>query len=459
MSVRQAYDIDRLISLGEAIVERACAAGADVAEVTVSEGAHLSAKVRLGEPELVEEAGSKAVGLRVMRGQQVAVTSTSDLTDAGLRRFVEDAMELAALSQPDPYAGPPRAELLSRRADHTELDLFDASVEDIDAARALDLAKRAERAALAQDPRLTNSEGATVTRHAGASALVTSAGFRGGMRGTYVSIVVNPVADDADGKKRSGYHWSAKRHMSELDEPEAVGVEAARRTLAKLGSRKIDTQEVAVIFDPDAGRSILGLLAGCVTGGSVWRKSSYLAERVGDRVASDLVTIIDDPLLARAPGSRAFDGEGLLSRRNVVVAQGMLEGFLLDTYSGRKLDRPSTANASRGSGGGVGAATSNFFLRPSEVTPEALLRSTDRALYVTDMMGFGFNAVTGDFSRGAAGFWIEHGEKLFPVSEVTISLNLDDMLKRIDAVANDQDFRTSVSTPTFRISAMIVAGK
>lgn len=457
--MRQAYDIDRLVAIGESIVQRALAAGAEVAEAAVTEGAHLSAKVRLGEPELVEEAGSRAAGLRVMRGQRVAVTSTSDLSEAGLRRFVEDAMELAKLAQPDTCAGPPPAELLSRRTDHADLDLFDATVEDLDAAGALDLARRAEKAALDADPRINNSEGATMTRHAGASALVTGAGFRGGMRGTYASIVVNPVADDTDGKKRSGYYWSARRHAGELESPEAVGAEAARRTLAKLGSRKIDTQEVAVVFDPDAGRSILSLLAGCITGGAVWRKSSYLAERMGERVASDLVTLIDDPLLPRAPGSRAFDGEGLLSCRNVVVERGVLKTFLLDTYSGKKLERPSTASASRGSGGGVGASTSNFFLQPGTQTPEELLRSTERALYVTDMMGFGFNAVTGDLSRGAAGFWVERGEKLFPVSEVTISLNLDDLLKRIDAVANDQDFRTAISAPTFRVSAMTVAGK
>lgn len=459
MSQERSYDIDALIDLGEKVVARARAAGVDVAEATVSEGAHLSAKVRLGEPELVEEAGSRSIGMRVMRGQQVAVTSTSDLSEAGIARFIEDALELASLSQPDPHAGPPAPEALSRREAHPDLDLFDGSVEDIDAACALAMARAAESAALGSDPRLTNSEGATVTRHAGASALVTSGGFRGGMRGTYASIVVNPVADDADGKKRSGYHWSARRHLALLDAPAAVGLEAARRTLAKLGSRKLDTQEVAVVFDPDAGRSILGLLAGCVTGGSVWRKASYLADRLGERVASEAVTIVDDPLIARAPGSRPFDGEGLLSRRNLVIERGVLRAFLLDTYSGRKLHQPSTASASRNSGGGVGASTSNFFLRPGELTPEALLRSTERALYVTDMMGFGFNAVTGDFSRGAAGFWIEHGERIFPVSEVTISLNLDELLKRIDAVANDQDFKTSLSTPTFRVSAMTVAGR
>lgn len=453
------YDIDKLMELGAHVVERARKKGADVAEAGVSEGAHLSVKVRMGEPELVEEAGSKSLGLRVMRGNQVAVTYTSDLSEDGLTRFIDDALELAKLSQPDPFAGPPDPSLLSKAAQHADLQLFDPAVNDIDAARAIDMAKRAEKAALGSDKRLTNSEGANVSRQAGASVLVTSGGFRGGVRGTYTSISVHPVADDADGKKRSGYYWSARRFANELESAEEVGLEAARRTLQKLGSRKLDTQEVAVIFDPDAGRSILGLLGSCVNGGSIWRKSSYLLEREGQAVASKLVTVIDDPLIVRGPGSRPFDGEGLLSRKNVVVQDGVLKTFILDTYSAKKLGKQSTGNASRGSGGGVGPSSTNLILQPGKQTAKQLLASTERAFYVTDMMGFGFNAVTGDFSRGASGFWIERGERVYPVSEVTISLNLDDMLKRIDAIADDLDLRTSICTPTFRISSMTVAGR
>jgi PmbA protein len=453
------YDIEKLIQLGAQVVERARRAGADVAEAAISEGAHLSVKVRMGEPELVEEAGSKSLGLRVMRGQQVAVTYTSDLTESGLARFIEDAIELAKLSQPDPFAGPPSPELLSRAAQHADLELFDPQVDEIDAARAIDMAKRSEAAALKLDPRLTNSEGATVSRQAGASALVTSGGFQGGVRGTYASIAVHPVADDADGKKRSGYYWSARRFADAIESPEEVGLEAARRTLAKLGSRKIDTQEAPVIFEPDSARSILGLLAGCVNGGAIWRKGSYLVEREGQLVASPLVTVIDDPLVARGPGSRPFDGEGLVSRRNTIVERGVLKTFVLDTYSAKKLGKQSTGNASRGSSGGVGPSTTNFILQPGAHTAAAILKDSDRALYVTDMMGFGFNAVTGDFSRGASGFWIEKGERAFPVSEVTISLNLDELLKRIDRVGDDLDLRTSVCSPTIRISSMTIAGK
>ncbi|MCG8554944.1 MAG: metallopeptidase TldD-related protein [Proteobacteria bacterium] len=451
--------LDELLTQAEQVVERARGRGADVAEAFVRQGAHLTAKVRLGQAELVEEASFRAIGLRVMRGQQVAVTSTSDLTPHGIKRFVEDAVELAQLSQPDPFAGPPDPAQLSRAEQHADVDAFDGSVDDLDAKRALELATASEKAALATDPRLSNSDGASVTRISSASALVTSGGFRGASRGTYASLVVSPVAQDEDGKKRSGHYWSARRHLADLEDPEEVGVEAGRRTIAKLGARKIATQEVPVIFDPETGRSIIGLLAGCVQGGAIWRRASYLVERLGTRVASELVRIVDDPLIARGPGSRAFDGEGLLSRRNVVVDQGELKTFLLDSYGARKLEATSTASAARGSAGGVGVATSNFVLQPGVPSPEQLQERSERALLVTELMGFGFHAVTGDFSRGAGGFWIENGERAFPVSEVTISLNLDELLQRIDAIANDLDLRTSTACPTFRVSSMTVAGK
>jgi PmbA protein len=230
-AIMSSYDINKLIELGSEVVERARKAGADVAEAAISEGAHLSVKVRLGEPELVEEAGSRALGLRVIRDQRVAVTYTSDLSPAGLASFVEDALELAQLSQPDPFAGPPDPSLLSKSSEHKDLDLFDPSIDSIDAKQALDMARRAESAALKHDKRISNSEGASVSRQSGASAIVTSGGFRGGTRGTFASISVSPVANDGDGKMRSGGHWSARRFFSALDAPEAVGLEAARRTL------------------------------------------------------------------------------------------------------------------------------------------------------------------------------------------------------------------------------------
>jgi PmbA protein len=451
-------DLSSALETGDRVVAMATRGGASVAECVLRFGAELSAKVRLGKPELVEEAGHRSLGLRVMKGKQVASTSTSDLSDAGIDRAVADALELAEISQEDPFAGPADPKLLIDPAQAPDLDLYDPAGGELDAAQALVIATRGEDAARAFDPRITNSDGSTFGRNAGGVAVVLSSGFRAAYRGSYQSLSVVPVADDEGGKKRRGYHWTAKRHLAELEPADAVGREAARRTLGKLGAKTVSTCEVPVVFDPDAARAILGLLAGCVMGSAIWRKSSYLVGREGTRVASDLIDVVDDPLLARAPGSRPYDGEGLASRKNVVVEKGMLRTYLCDSYSARKLSRESTGSASRGGGGGVGPSTSNFILSPGSDSHDAIVAGTKRGLYVTDMMGFGFNAVTGDFSRGASGFWIENGALTFPVSEVTISLNVDELWKRVDAVGNDLDLRTATAAPTIRVAKMTVAG-
>ena len=414
--------------------------------------------MRKGEPELVEEAGTRAAGLRVIKEKRVASTSTSDLTDSGIERFVSDAIELVGLSQEDPFAGPADPKLLCDPSKAPDLELYDPAGGAVDAAQAIVSAKEGEAAAFAFDPRITNSEGATFGRAAGGSAIVLSSGFRAAHASSYASLSVVPVAADEGGKNRRGYHWTARRHLAELDPAAEVGREAARRTLRKLGARTVPTCEVPVVFDPDAARSILGLLAGCVMGSAIWRKASYLHDRVGTQVASDMVSVVDDPLIPRAPGSRPYDGEGLLSRKNPVVEKGKLLTYLCDSYSARKLGVETTASAARGGGAGVGPTTTNFVLQPGKDSGEAIVKGTPRGLYVTEMMGFGFNPVTGDFSRGAAGFWIEGGELTYPVSEVTISLNVDELWKRVDAVGSDLDMRTATASPTIRVGKMTIAG-
>jgi PmbA protein len=447
----------RLESIAARLVERAQARGAEVAEASASSGWELTAKVRLGQPELVQEAGHRNVALRVMKEQRVASSSTSDWTEAGLDRCVDDALSLLLLSEPDSFAGPADPALLSK-GPYPDLDLFDESLDRLGADKALELAEQAERIALDQDKRLTLSEGATMSRSSGWSALVLSSGFTAVRRGSFASLSVVPVVEDEGGKKRRGHYWTGHRHWDGLESVERVGQRAAERTLRQLGARKVPTCHAPIIFDADAARSLLSSFVGCALGGSVWRRSSYLADREGSRVASPLVNVIDDPLIPRGPGSRAFDGEGLASRRNVVVEEGVLRTFLLDSYCARKLGKASTASAGR-SGGGVGASTSNLLLSPGSQTPEELIASTPRGLFVTEMMGFGFNAVTGDFSRGASGFWIEDGKLAFPVSEVTISANLDHMLQNIDAIANDLVLKTSMASPTLRVSEMTIAGE
>jgi PmbA protein len=458
MTSRADKELTELLELGDRIVAMATKGGVTVAECMLRSGAELSARVRLGKPELVEEAAHRSAGLRVMKGKQVATTSTSDLTEGGINRFVADALELAELSQEDLFAGPADKDLLVDATKSPDLDLFDPKGGGVDAAKAISISTVAESAAREFDPRISNSEGATFSRTAGGVALVLSNGFRGAYRGSYQSLSVVPVAEDEGGKKRRGHHWTAKRFLDELEDPKKVGEEAARRTLRKLGPKSLTTCEVPVVFDPDAARSILGMLAGCIMGSSIWRKSSYLAGREGTEVASSLVTIVDDPLIPRAPGSRPYDGEGLASRKNLVVENGVLRTYLCDSYSARKLSRASTGNAARGGSAGVSCSTTNFILQPGTDSNADIVKGTKQGLYVTEMMGFGFNAVTGDFSRGAAGFWIENGELAYPVNEVTISLNVDELWKRIDAVGADLDLRTATAAPTIRVGKMIVAG-
>ena len=449
--------VQTLIDRAQRVVDDAMKKGADVAEVMARDGQELSVKVRLGERELVEEAGSSALGLRVIKDGRGAITYTSDITDDGLARVVVDALELAALSEPDPEAAPPHPSELMREA-APDLDLHDPTGADIDGAQATAWALAGEQAARDFDPRITNSDGATYGRVWGASALVTSGGFSGGYQGTYQSLVVSPIADDAAGKKRNGYYWDARRHVAKMADPKAIGEEAARRTLAKVGAQKVSTCEVPVVFDPDAGRALLGLLFGCIAGNAIYKRTSYLIDALGESIASDLVDITDDPLIRAAPGSRPFDGEGLASRKNVVVENGVLRSFMLDTYSARKLGLQSTASAARGIGGRPSPSATNFHLLPKDSTPEQLIGEVESGLYVTNMMGFGFNATTGDFSRGAEGFWIRGGQKAEPVGEITVSLNFKDLWQRIDGIANDLDPKTGVACPTFRVSRMTVAG-
>ena len=449
--------VESLKQLACDAVAKARAHGADEAEVLVRAGTELTAKVRMGEPEVVQEAGSKAFGLRVFKGNRRAATYSSDCRGEAVDSLAAQTVKLASLSEPDPMNRLPEAEQLAKTV--PDLQLFDRRIAKIDAADALASAKAAEAAALGYDPRVTNSEGATWSRAIGAVVFANSAGFVGGYEGTYVSLYVEPICDDEGGKKRNGYWWTANRFADKLEDPVSVGEEAARRTIATLGSRKVETCEVPVIFDPEAGRAIVGMVFSVANGSVFYRKSSYLLEREGTPIAAELVTIEDDPLLIHAPGSRPFDGDGLASRKNVIVDRGVLTTVLCDVYNARKLGRESTGSAGRGVSGDPSPTTSNLYMRAGTTPHDEIIRNTKKGLYVTGMMGFGFNPVTGDFSRGATGFWVEDGELRFPVAEVTISANFDDLLKRIDMVGDDLTLRTSTASPTFRVSKMTIAGK
>lgn len=455
---------DSLTRLVEQVAERAIRAGAHAAEVVAGSGSRLHVKVREGKPELVQEAQSKSLGLRVLRERCAALTYTSDFSESGLQSFVDNAVALCRLSEPDPDNElPAREELLPKDAKLPDLGLWDDRTPTLDAAFALAEAKACEAAALAFSPKLRPDSGASFSRHSGCSAIAcadeSGVLFAGSNRGTTQYLAVSVLCDDRDGKKRRGSYYTSDRFVKNLLSPEQVGRTAGERALARVGAEKIDTCELPIIFDAEEAQSIVGLLAQLVSAGAIYRKQSYLAEHEGEIIASPLVTVVDDPLIQGAVGSRPFDGEGLAARRNVVVEKGRLLTFLYDTYSARRLGRKSNGCAGRSGAGSVHVATSNFILEPGDQPEEALYRDLPRALYVTEMMGFGFNPITGDFSRGAGGFLVENGKLTRPVSEVTISANFDDLLKRIDAVGNNVDRRGSVITPSLRVSRMTVAGR
>lgn len=451
--------LDDLEACATAALEHLRKRGVEHAEIAASLGERLETGVRQGEVELVKEAKSRGLSVRVVHGERVATSSTTDLGREAVERFLDRVIEMAELSEADPLAVPPEPDelLIGERAQFPALDLWDDEIGRIKADRALQLALQGERAAFAHDQRITSSEGASFSRGASHGVLATSGGFVGRSAGTYASLVVQVIADDVGGKKRNGYEWTAGRHFEQLDDPAAVGRTAAERAVRSLGSIKIETGVYPVVFERDAARGIIGLIASCIIGDAVYRHQSYLESRLGTQVASALVTIIDDPLLVRAPGSRPYDGEGRAVQRIDVIEAGELRSFLLDTYSARKLKLAPTSSA--GGGGGIPhATTSNFFMRAGSNKPDELLEGIERGLYVTSMMGFGFDPVTGNFSRGASGFLIENGELTVPVSEITVSRNLDELLRGIDMVADDLDHRAAVSSPSFRVDHMTISG-
>lgn len=441
------------LALAERVVERAVAAGATAADALVMEADAFSVQVRLGEVENTTGARDRGLGLRVFHGTRSASASTSDLSDDSVERFVRQVVELARLTQEDPFAG------LPEQADPVPAD--DLQLSDGGTTLSMDerigLAVKAERAALKSDARITNSEGAAFDSSGGEVAYARSNGFSGTYRTSSYGISVTPVATQ-DGHMQRDYWYTSGRHFADLEAPEAIGREAARRVLRRLGARKVATCRVPVVFDAEMAASLLSHLASAVSGSSVYKQASFLGDKLGQPVANPQVTVIDDGLRPRGLGSRPFDGEGVPAARHVIVQDGVLQSFLLDCYSARKLGRATTGNARRGLGGNPSPGPTNLYLEPGSVTPEEIVASVERGLFVTELIGFGVNGVTGDYSRGAAGLWIENGALTHPVEEVTISGNLLEMFRDIEMIGNDLAFRRRIAAPTVKVGEMTVAG-
>jgi len=447
---------DCLPDLARDVVKRALASGATGAECTIAEGDEFSANIRMREVESIKEAGSRAAGLRILIGKKTGASYTSDLSPDGISLLLKSALELAAVTSEDPHAGLPDPEELGSLPG--DLGLYSADLETLETPVRIEAARQAEAAALEADPRISNSEGASFDSHLGRHIFANSHGFSGEYRSSYCSVAVAPVAKDGDSMERD--HWySLSRGFAGLESPAEVGRTAARRALRRLHPVKVETQRVPVVFEPTAARSLLDNLFEAVHGMSIYRHESFLAGMLGEKVANEDVTVIDDATIPGLFGASPFDDEGVPSRRTVVIDRGVLKNYLLNTYTARKLGMKTTGNASRGLTGNAGIGHGNFFLQAGVQTPERILSGVSNGFYVTELMGFGVNIVTGDYSRGAAGLWIRGGELAFPVSEVTIAGNLKDMLLGLEAVGSDLEFRGSVAAPTLKIGEMTVGGK
>ncbi len=450
-----------LESLAADVVAQAVRAGASDAEAVVREGDEFSVNVRMGEVETLQESGSRGLGLRVFLGKRSASASTSDLTPDGIRQLVEGALALAKVTEEDPFTGLPETDEFGTL--DGDLHLYYEDVYSLPGPERIEWARRAEAAALAADPRITNSDGGSFDAATGRKVLANSRGFVGGYRTSYAGVSVAPLAMDANGQMQRDGWWSGARRLADLDSPESIGQEAARRTLRRLGARRVPTQRVPIVFAPEVARSLIGSLFEAASGDSIWRGASFLAGRLGQQIAAPSLTIIDDntmllPTGVGGFGTSPFDGEGLPSRRTVVVEGGVLCNYLLNTYTARKLGMKSTHNASRGLAGTPGIGCGNLYLEPGTLSPDAIIAAIPAGLYVTSLMGFGVNVVTGDYSRGATGLWIENGQLTHAVEEVTIAGNLAEMLQNVTAIGSNLEFRGSVASPTLRIDGMTIAG-
>jgi len=447
---------DNLLDIAAAAAKRAVELGASGAECTISEGEEFSASVRMRELENLKQAGARGAGIRVLVGNLTGSSRTSDLSPQGIETMVRGALDLARITTPDPHAGLPDPADLGRFSG--DLKLYSDSVSGIETEWKIAQALKAEEVALGMDPRITNSEGASFDSYMGSRVFANSLGFAGEYRTSSCGLSVVPVAKQ-NGSMERDYWSTSAREVSRLESPEEVGRRAAERALRRLNPRKVPTQKVPVIFERRTARMLLGDLFDAIDGGAIYRHASFLTGKLGEKIASDALTIIDDATMPGLFGSCPFDDEGVASRRTVVIERGVLKSYLLNTYTALKLGLKTTGNASRGLAGAAGVGPGNFYIEAGSRSEVDLIAGVRQGLYVTELIGASANTVTGDYSSGAAGLWIEKGELAYPVSEITIAGNLKQMLMNLEQTGANLEFRNSIASPSLLIGEMTISGQ
>jgi PmbA protein len=446
------FDQTALLDRAERLVEAARKAGADAADAVALRSMSLSIEVRDGAVEESERAEGDDLGLRVLVGKRQAVVSTNDMASDNIATLAERAVAMARVAPEDKYAGLADESLLAH--DIPDLDLIDRELPTV--AKLEQLARAAEQAGLAVKG-VAKSGGASASAGIGGMVLVTSHGFRGAYLGSRHGVSMVAIAGEGTGMERD-YDYSSVLHASDLESPEKIGRTAGERAVARLNPRKVSTRKVPVVFDPRIAGSLVSHLASAANGASVARKTSFLRDKMGQKLFADGITIIDDPLRKRGLRSHPFDGEGVAAKTLALVEDGVLRSWLLDCATARELGLTTTGHAQRGVSSVPSPGASNLYLEAGRVTPEDLIADIQDGFYITDLIGSGANMVTGDYSRGASGFWIENGKCTYPVSEVTIAGHLIDMFRNLTP-ANDLEFRYGTNAPTIRLEGLTVAGQ
>ncbi len=431
--------------------------GADAADVYVVSSDGFNTTVRLGEIEKLQQSTSKGLGLRVFKNGATALTFTTDFQGKTVQDLVKETLEIVKVSNADKHNGLAPKEFLGEYKG--KLMLFDDSIAKLTPEKKIAMVKEMEDAGRNFDKRITNSNGASWSNSIGQVTLANSDGFVGQYQTTSASMSVSLLAEENGVKQRDGW-YTFNRYFNKLASPKSVGEEAARRTVRRLGGKKVKSQAVQVVLDPDVASDFVGMIFGAASGNSIYRRSSYLVDKVGEQVAAPSITIIDDATMEDGLASRPFDAEGVKSSTVTVIENGVLKTYVCDSYSARRLNAKVTGNAGRSYQGAPGVGATNLFLKNGKDDPKDIIKSVKNGLYLTEMFGSGVNSVTGDFSQGASGYWIENGEITYPVQEITIAGNVLKVLKNVQMIGNDLSFKLgSTASPTLLISEMTVGGE
>lgn len=443
-------------ALAKNVMQRALKRGAKQAEVFLQVGRSADVRVRDGEIEDLTQATSKGLGVRVFVKNRLGFVWTSDFNSAGLDTLIDRAIALAEMSAANPHNGLPDKDLFKQYPDVGEL--FDEKVANLPPDWKIKSAIEMEKVIKAHDPRITAMDSVGAGESVSEVYLATSAGMSGGYQGTSVYLYASPVASE-NGQLQTSYWYDAKRFFEDLDQPELVAKKAAQRAVRLLGAKKVKSQKCPIVLDPTMAAGFVASIAGAANGDAVFKKASFLASKLGQKIAPDHVTIVDDGLRKRGLATSPFDGEGVPTRRTGLVENGVLKAFLYDAFTARKAKTKSTGNASRGYRSLPAIGVNNLVLEPGQKSPEEIIKEIPNGFYVTAMLGHGANTVTGEYSRGANGLWIENGELTKPVQEVTVAGNLNDMLMQLDAIGSDLTFHGSTGASTIRFKELTVSGE